>query len=108
LVNSQPPPSANPSTAATVGTSEYFQACVAAWNCSTTPSIFSNRPAITTSATFNLRAAFNTADSASRRNFFIMPANADGFASLFGRAEGPDKFAPTENGGSACQMMRPL
>ena len=34
--------------------------------------------------------------------------NADGLLSPRGRADGPDRLAPTENGGSVCQMITPL
>ena len=77
-MNSQPPPSAMPSTAETVGTIAYFHACVVAWNCATTPSTFSSRPAISASATLSLRAAFSTMDSASRRKPFIILREAGG------------------------------
>ena len=93
-MNSQPPPSAMPSTAETVGTIAYFHACVVAWNCATTPSTFSSRPAISASATLSLRAAFSTMDSASRRKPFIILAKPEGFWSDFGLAEGPCRVRP--------------
>src|SRR5512134_2986001 len=94
--SSQPPPRDRPSTAAMVGTEEYFSAMVMAWNWSTAASISLSFPAIRESATFSLWAALSTRDWASRRNFFISLVTPEG-----GWAPGLpptlDRLAPAEN-----------
>ena len=108
MMNSQPPPSARPSTAATVGTIEYFSACVVSWNCSTSFSTSASLPAINWSATPICRAAFSASDSASRRTYRNSLPSADGLDGLAPPAGVFLRFAPTENGGSVCQMTRPM
>ena len=109
MMNSQPPPSASPSTAATVGTIEYLSICVVTWNCSTRCSTSASLPAISWSATPSWRAAFSASDSASRLKFLNSLPSAEGGA---GGALEPlplvfFRLAPTENGGSVCQITRP-
>ncbi|NBX41235.1 MAG: DUF4118 domain-containing protein [Gammaproteobacteria bacterium] len=60
--------------------------------------------AINWSATFSVRAAFNTADSAARLNFLNSAPAADGLDRSPPPAGVFLRLAPTENGGSVCQM----
>ena len=68
---------------------------------------FGEAPAINWSATPICRAALSASDSASRRTVLKSLPSAEGC----GRDSPPGcvflRFAPTENGGSVCQMTRP-
>src|SRR5258708_2605709 len=106
MTNSQPPPKANPSTAATVGTIEYLRRWVVTWKCSTSVSTLASSPAMTCSDTFNAYAAFNTADCAARLNCLKNRPAADGLSAWPPPAGVCLRLAPTENGGLVCHHTR--